>query len=355
MDSLLDFKRGLKLLWAEAAQGQMPSLEASLPWPLKNPYRPSDPISDVLTHLILEKIRQTGSPKTDRFWGVPPPFIPRTLTMPVSELCQLALLWACAGEKEAASALASSIPLDFPWMWCRENEYSEEEALASISLLSQAMGNRAEERFGAPYFKALSKQLQKIDFSKSSLIDWTLIEADNLRCCLSFSGNRTSIGALSSDSAEIRAFGPQSFPLSDSLGFGIRRVLQHENRWASFAASPEVWFEIKPRTENGGIFFDLTFFGLKPNIPLAFSFYVKASSAQIGSEKLKPKTLQRYQGVSKPLRFGQSLSIESLIPGKMEVIPLAGGGGYWDCEYLTAFEIHPINAKMAFSVHTASS
>ena len=96
---------------------------------------------------------------------------------------------------------------------------------------------------------------------------------------------------------------------------------------------------------------DFSFFGLKPEAPLAFSFYVKAGSAQVGNEKLQPKTLRRYQGISKPILFGGGLCVESLTPGKMEVIPLAGGGGYWDCEYLAAFEIHPVNAKMSFSFH----
>lgn len=342
MDFPFDCKRGLKSLWAESAQGKMPSLEACKAIAAKNPYRNGEPLSEVLAYLALKNRGQTAPPLALQF-----------ILMPVAELCQLVLLWACAGEPEAAAALAHSIPLDFPWLWCRENEYREEEALASIALLSRSLGHHAEEFSGGdPYFQTLAKHLSRLAPCQSTdpVLDWSLIETEEIKCCFTFSGSRTSIGALVADAAEIRAFGPQAFPLSDPLGFGIRSTAQRGNQWASPSASPEIWFETKGRREGAGIVFDLAFFGLKPSEPLAFSFYVKSDSAQIGSEKLKPKTLQRYQGISKPIEFGGSLCIESLTPGKMEVIPLAGGGGYWNCEYLAAFEIHPVNAKMAFSI-----
>lgn len=352
MSVSLDFKRGLKTLWAESAQGKMPSLEANRTFAIKNPYRNSDPLNEVLTYLALQN---TGH--------IAPPLIPRVTPMPVAELCQLALLWACAKEKEAAAALANSIPLDFPWMWSRENEYNEEETVASISLLSRAIGKEVHSVFlGDPYFQALSQIVSAIkkfseaetgQNSKSSMhleiFDWSRIETENgLKCCYTFFGSRTSVGSLISNKAEIRAFGPQAFPLSDPMGFGIRSVSGHEKRWASPAALPEIWFDTKVHRVDSGLMLDLSFFGMKPGTPLAFSFYVKADSAQIGNEKFKPKTLQRYHGISKPVQFGGGLCLQSLMPGKMELIPLAGSGGYWDCEYLAAFEIHPVNAKISF-------
>lgn len=338
MSVSLDFKRGLKTVWAESAQGKMPSLEAARSFLLKNPFRNHDPLNEVLTYLALKNIGH-----------IAPPLIPRIVPMPVSELCQLALLWSFAGEKQAALDLAHSIPLDFPWMWSKENEFKEEEAFASISLLARAMG-RDREPFSIsdPYLSELADQVIS-GSPESQPIDCSLIEAGNgLRCCCTCFGSHTSLGSLVSKKTEIRAFGPQAFPLSDPKGFGIRLISNHEGRWASPAALPEIWFGLKIQGVDSGIVFDLTFFGVNPAAPLAFSFYVKSDSAQIGNEKFQPKTLHRYHGTSKPIQFGGGLKLESLMPGKMELIPLAGSGGYWDCEYLAAFEIHPVNAKMSF-------
>jgi hypothetical protein len=344
MDFPLHFKRGLKSIWAEAARGKKPSLEASETL-LMSPFRNGDSLREILTYLTLQSMGH-----------IAPPVIPRITPMPVAELCQLVLLWAIAGEYEAASALAYSIPLDFPWMWTKENEYSEAETLASIGLLSEAMERSYEDiSMGDPYFQTLANNLSLLPppRNENPVLDWTRLIGDDFECCLTFTGSRTSLGSFLTETAEIRAFGPQSFPLSNSLGFGIRMITQHGNRWASMAARPEVWFETKARLlDSKGLLLDLSFFGLAPNAPLVFSFYVKAEDAQIGAEIFKPKTLQRYQGTSKPLTFSGGLTIESLIPGKMELIPLAGSGGYWDCEYLAAFEIHPVNAKMSFSIRT---
>jgi hypothetical protein len=284
------------------------------------------------------------SPRTQAAAGMTPSL--EVAHMPVAELSKQVFLLASRGKKEEAAALARSIPLDFPWMWCRENEYSEKKTRALIAELRFALNGSPK---GDPYFQALSRFLvHPLDFKP--VLDWSLIETENLKICLTFAGSHTSLGAVLSDAAEIRAFGPQSYPLSSPDGFGIRKVLEHGNRWASPAASPVVWFETKAERVENKVVFDLAFFGLQPDSPLAFSFYVKAESAQIGAEKLKPKTLQRYQGISKPILFGGGLLLESLTPGKMEVIPLAGGGGYWDTEYLASFVIHPVNAKMSFSL-----
>jgi len=207
---------------------------------------------------------------------------------------------------------------------------------------------------GDPYFQTLALNLSQFRFPlcENRVLDWTRLDTESIQCLLTFYGERTSLGALICDTAEIRAFGPQVFPLSNPMGFGIRPIAQHGNRWASPAAMPEVWFETKSRTEGNRIVLDFSFFGLQPSAPLSFSFYVKAQSAQVENERIRPKTLQRYHGPSKPVLFGGGLIIESLMPGKMEVIPLAGGGGFWNCEYLASFEIHPINAKMSFSFHS---
>lgn len=337
----LDFKRGLKSIWTEVIQGKKPSLEGLDALTVKSAYRNCDPLTEVLAHLTL---KSTGQ--------IAPPLIPRVSPMPVAELCQLVLLWAIAGEYEAASALSRSIPLDFPWMWCPENAFREDETIRSLALLKRSLHDESEEiQGGDPYFQSLANSLSRLPpVTSAPVLDWFSIQTEKLKCALTFCGFHTSLGAILSKYSEVRAFGPQGFPLSNSRGFGLRPIAQHGNFWASPIACPEVWFNVKAFPDKQSIVLELSFLGLKPSHPLAFSFYVKADSAQIEGEKLKSGTLQRYQGVAKPLLFGGDLMIESLIPAKLEVIPLAGGGGYWDCEYLAAFEIHPVTAKAAFLI-----
>ena len=90
MDFPLHFKRGLKSIWAEAARGKKPSLEATETL-LKSPFRNGDPLTEVLTYLTLQSMGH-----------IAPPILPRISPMPVAELCQLVLLWTAAGEYEAA-------------------------------------------------------------------------------------------------------------------------------------------------------------------------------------------------------------------------------------------------------------
>ncbi len=342
MDFPLDFKRGLKAIWA-AAQGTKPSLGVREHVQLKNPLKNQDPLCEVLRHLALKSMGH-----------IAPPLIPRITPLPIAELCQLVLLWSIAKETAAAAELAYSIPLDFPWLWSRESDYEDEKTIASLALLKKAIA--CEEPSitceGDPYFQALANHLCCLDSPSSSIrsLDWSLFQTQGIQCALTFSGDGTSLGAALSNSVEIRAFGPQTHPLSDPVTFGIRPIAQHGNRWASPIGNPEIWFETKTEIGNDALFFDLSFFGLSPSKPLNFSFYIKADSAQVGNEKFKPNTLHRYQGEAKPVALGEKLKVESQTPGKMEVIPLAGSGAFWNCEYLVSFEIHAIISKFSFSI-----
>ena len=300
----------------------------------KTPYRISDPLSSVLIYLIAKQHRFTV-----------PPFIPKMTQLSMAEQCQLVLLWAIAGEEEAAAQLASSLPLDFPWAWSRENEYDVNIARQSIALLKKAITEEPLPSMNTLYFQTLKERLPKIRCSirpfSSSFI--------------TFSGVGTSLGAFLSPHGEIRAFGPQGLPLSDSRGFGLRTISPHENRWISPIALPEVWCDVKYETGPNSFVLDLTFFGLIPEHPLFFSFYVWAESAMIDGTVLKPRSLQKYRGEAKEVRFGESFRIRGPLSDKLEVIPLAGDGPFWGSTYLAAFEIHPFNAKASFVIDTTYS
>lgn len=353
------------------------SLEKICEAAFASPFLNIDPLAEILVYLIAKEAGR-----------VSPPLIPRLTPLSVAELCELALLWACAGFFEAAEALSRSIPIDFPWLWCQEKEFSEKQTAISIRLLRRVLGHdigqEAQDVLEDRYFIALSQKTNdlpvlngQLDASpgllgpgqasdlmgrskelathylngESPSFRWSLLTVGSMKCAITFSGSKVSHGALLSRATEIRAFGPQARPLSDPATFGIREILDHSNRWASPIANPEIWYELQVDFTSKAMVFNLNFYG-EVKDSLLFSFYIKSSFAQIGNEKLKAQSLNRYVGPSKPIVLGGDLVIECDPLGKMEVIPLAGGGGFWDCEYLAAFEVHPMNPKMSFKIYT---
>ena len=336
-------QRGLKTLWASA------SFE-SVSVPYQSSCSQEDPLSEGLIYLILQRAGKKTSP-----------LHLRCLPLPVAQLCQIALLWVFAEEQKAAALLASSIPFDFPWLWCRESEYDEKETRLSIALLKKAMG-KAEDGCLTdlpedPFLKKLSciqRDVLKLDCGSSqNSLPWSRLAAGSLQCGLSFTGNGSSLGVIRSSQLEVRAFGPQAFPLDASDQFGIRSVSGGDLGWASSVAIPEVWFKTTSHVQKEALIFELDFLGLKKETPLAFVFYVKADRAQIGSEVVKPRSLQRYSGANRPVCFGSLesvMKIESFFDGIMEVIPLAGADCFWNCEYLLAFHLSHFSTKFSFSI-----
>lgn len=250
---------------------------------------------------------------------ITPPYIPQYTLMSIQKLCQLALLWHEAGFVTEAGQLTHwLLPLEkFLPLWCPEKEYNEKEALALFS------------------------QLSKIEPIPGNPPDFDLTLFEN--AAFTLSGNGTSLGMIRAGDVEIRAMGPQAA----SLKFGIKG--KGLNGWTRCSALPEVWFEAKPKCKDAEFTLDLHFVGLKPETPLSFAFYVKAQSCQIGSEILKPKSLRRFNGETNTVIF-QKVKIESSHNHKVQVIPLAGEGCFWDCEFLASFEIHPFESQVCFSV-----
>lgn len=253
-----------------------------------------------------------------------PPFIPKWSLMPVHKLCKLALLWQEAGFVREAGQLARwLLKLErFPSLWCPEKEYDEEEG------------------------KRLFSHLSKIEpiAGVEPEIHLSLVETSRFSAALTLDGNGTSLGMIRSGDVEIRAFGPQSA----SLKFGIKG--RSMNGWTRTAAYPEVWMEMKHEVKDEELKLDFRFVGIKAEMPLSLSFYVKASSCQIGNDILKPKSLRRFHGEVQTVSFGNKFKIESGQPHKVQVIPLAGEGCYWDAEFLVSFELHPFIPQASFKL-----
>ena len=333
-------ERGLRALWASASFERAPFLR-------RNPYRNFSPLTEVLTHLLCARDQEKI-----------PPFVPRLSCLPLGRLCQLALLWAIAGETERASSLVVSLPLDFPWMWSREEEYNKEETEASIALVNKALGYDIGtlSSFRDPFLQALAERAVSLNRDADpSGIFWESLEAGPFKAAWSLERAGTSLGVILTPFAEIRSFGPQMPPLSQSKGFGILPSQCNASQYASCFAMPEVWFEAKIDVKSERILLDVFFTGIRVEKPLKFSFYVKANYAAIGDVELCPRSLQRYQGGMQPVFLSRNkkenrLKIEMLHQGKMEIVPLAGDGCFWDCEYLISFDICSLNQKCHFCI-----
>lgn len=255
-----------------------------------------------------------------------PPFIPQWDLMPLHKLCQLALLWSRNGFEREAGQLAHWLsqfvqngkPL-LP-LWCPEKEYNEKEGERLFSLLSAVEPIPSEPP----------------DFGL------TLIHSPAMTSAFTLAGNGTSLGMIRTADVEIRALGPQT----ETLNFGIKG--RGMNGWTRCFALPEVWLEVKTACKERECQLDLRFVGLKPETPLYFAFYVKAPSCQVGNEVLKPKSLRRFNGEASTVIF-QKLKIEST-QHKVQVIPLAGEGCFWDTDFLVTFEMHPFEPQAKFLI-----
>lgn len=342
LDCQKKVKEELKILWALTVLSDVhlldqPSFKNRALRSLRSPFCYSDPILEILSYLLAKKLGRNT-----------PPFIPKYSCLPLFELCQLAMLWSIAGFSQEASALAHSISplLDFPFLWCREEEYVEKESEISIFLF-RSRAFLAEKKL-PPFFLAIHKLFSTFDVPCSVDVfspQLLLFHSSDARGALSLSGRGTSLGIFLSKEIEVRAFGPQGLPLNELGKFGIERALGGLDGWTNLSALPEVWLEVKKFSESG---LDVRFFGLTPESSLNFSFYIKASEAQIGVSYFQPKSLVRYLGESKAVVFGGKFKIESMVPSKMELIPLAGQNSFWGTDFLLSFEIHPFESRGLF-------
>lgn len=289
------------------------------------------------------------------------------------EACQLALLWKLIGKEDEANRLAGWLSgwiQDSPFfsLWSRENEYDEAEGYLSFSLLCRAMGdNRLAAEFLKkapgpvdPFFLALAKLGPKLEPMRAGKDEWAdphlglgYFRSAEKSAAMTLCGSGTSLGVFRAKDVEIRAMGPQGFPLGNLETFGIDRQPDGAfmTGWTRLAASPETWMHLQADLKGGA--FSLKFLGLKPDEPVAFVFYVKAGSCAVEGQVFKPKSLQRYTGAASAFLFRgkeSQLKIECASSLRPQLIPLAGDGGFWGADFLLSFEILPFASQVNFSI-----
>jgi hypothetical protein len=261
-------------------------------------------------------VHQTVSPISEA--GSRPPFVPAWKLDSLHKLCHRALEWHEAGLKKEAGELACWLAQfkRFPSLWSKEYK----------------------DAF------ALLEQIEPIPFDQEPTTDYQIFDW----AAFTGTGNGTTMGVIRSPQAEIRAFGPQAFPLSDQSRFGIKG--EGMNGWSRCAAMPEVWLEMKASCNKEECRLDVRFAGLEPSQPLSFVFYVKTSDCRIGQEVFKPKSLRRFHGEAKEVVLGGKVKIERGHAGQVQVIPLAGEGCFWDTDFLISFELHPFVPAASFLI-----
>ncbi len=281
---------------------------------LQHPLRFSHPISEALSFSLATKM------------GIQAPPLKPFGSLPFAEMAQLSILYSFLGldgKSLASQALASR---QRPTLASCDGDLGSDHALMSYDLLLFALGERGvPNRYSNPYFQALYSIAPKWDRQE-------------------ISSNLEFLHPL------IAAFGPQIHPLNEPQMFGVHRGMI-DSQWMALSANQEIWFEYNPHPEQKG--FEVRFIGLSSNKPLFFVFYVKADQAIIQDETYVPRSLKRYSKEAQQVVFKKEeslFSIENKNPLKMELIPLAGVGSFWDSDFLLAFEISPHDGRAFFEV-----
>lgn len=314
----------LRAAWANHILKDKPVPANLLGNPLSNAY----PISEALAYLLS---RSKGKP----FPGF------ETKNLSIGELCQLAILKSLAGG-DGESLARSIFPLcSFPFFCSRESSFHLQDTQCAIALLLKAFGKEAVLPPTAdPFFYALEKKLPSWTEEVSAETSLGSIhKAEGFQGAFALLGDGIPVGSIHASKVAIPAFGPHVYPFSDSKFFGMHKS-EPNDRWAAVSAKREVWFEVIPDWNKKIL--ETRFIGLKASDPLFFSFYIKADFARIDSEVYIPKNLRRFSGSAKHVIFEREesrLTISNAISSKMELIPLASSGCFWDSDFLLAFEI----------------
>lgn len=368
------------LLWSRS-QPLEENLEPLLQHPFISSFQPAQAIARLIAkeRSLKPHLFENGSALSETGLAWPAGKVPH-----LPELAQLALLWLVVGESEAAKTLIRQLlpffsRVSFSSLWSRENEYDCKEWLLSSALLFHAIGRKEEAAFRFqqakgpvdPFFFFLAERLPQIEeplFSEKIHEDpllgaWicaqdeTQGEKGTLSAAFTWTGQGTSLGAISLEGAEleIKAFGPQALPLNLEGRFGIEKIPDGNpaDKWMRCFAYPEIWLSLQPAFYGSSCQLAFRFQGLAPTAPLALVFYAKAEGCKAGNEILKPKSLRRYAGEGNSLVLQQGeriLRIESETSRKIQVIPLAGAGAFWNADFLISFEIHPVETAAMFSI-----
>jgi hypothetical protein len=339
------FLKELRSVWANLVLNEqsLPVWEMQIRSLLQNSLRNAHPLCECLSHLLMQRIGKSS-----------PPLSLEIDSLPMGDLCQLAIFRILLNDDwDLAEEI---IPLrSFPSLWSVDGEYDHQEVKMGIELLLCAFDKeKALPKIEDPYFLAVSKVVLQMEKGLSSQRNPQLARlvsfGNSIEAAFAMQGIGIPLGAMKAGAIEIPSFGVQVHPLNDPHLFGIDRKIP-DFRIASVSAWPECWLEVNCHENQ----METKFFGLTTEMPVSFVFYIKASLAKIEYETFLPGSLRRYSKESKKVVFengSSALSIENLNPSKMELIPLAGKGCFWDTDFLLSFELPVHDGRAVFQIKT---
>lgn len=176
------------------------------------------------------------------------------------------------------------------------------------------------------------------------------------------SGCKSGMGFYLAGKGGVLNYGIQLKPLGDCAGFGLAgrgtkiEVADHSLRSLCRIAAPHprntgipwledsgfagMWIESAYQIEKDRVTVAAELEGFRPLTDLLFTFFVRAEACYVaGSHKLKPRTLNRYQGPPQKVVFHElTLWPESGFQS-MEVVPLAGDESYWGADFMITLSL----------------
>lgn len=311
---------------------------------------------------------------------------------------EMAALWAMIGFiKEDAAYLEASIKLcqwhdkllnrdRLPILEVWESDtYFSDDTLASYALMYQSMrqlfhkdkwAETERQIFSTHEFNEIDPfsfilsywmQFQKKEGSlsipltekESNMDPYTGIvsyQGETLEGLFTMSGMHTSLGVIKKGDIKIVSMGPQSFPLSETKGFGIYSPCKkgpfsismqseemgcHIKGWVRLSSDP-TWLKCSATMEKEKCLLEMQ---IDPSgRKTAFAFYVKAGSCLIGDRIFRPGSMEHYTGMAKPISFQNEVSQIRMLSSffqNMHLIPLSGKDSFWGADFLVAYEAFP--------------
>lgn len=353
-----DYYRHLRTLWALSLCKQVdlsdPIVQTCLRHPFVSRFPPSARIASLLG------IEQYVS------------FSELDGTLSLSELCELSLLKVICKTEEAEPLIRRLLPLlAHRTLWTPESMYAAQEFDFFSSLLHAYVGasehvERASSR--DPFLLSLQAGLA----GKQCLIEPPVLGPSydkthgwwaSASAAFTLSGFAAPLGSMCHGDVEVRAFGPQFYPLTQSHLFGVQGRhsaetidLSHISGWTRCFGQPAVWLYAAFHQGCFGYTLNLRWSGLVPEKKGGFAFYIKANQAEIYSHTFRSGSLERYRGRTPCVSFQEgALTITFANPRLIDIIPLAGKGCFWDADFLLAIEADPVCPTEVFSLSFTGS
>lgn len=199
---------------------------------------------------------------------------------------------------------------------------------------------------------------------------------------LTLSGGGTGMGAIHQRDVHLVSYGPQHMPLGDCRGFGIETSenskpevsskndqleLKNIVRLASkptngiekalfrYGKHSGLWMEAKQSFVKSKLNIEAMFLGISQFENIAFTFFARALTCYVDQTRVNPRSIERYQGKSLPVRLEgegeKGLKIQSIAPvDELHIIPLAGKDSFWGADFLVAYILSPNRINYSWQV-----